>query len=75
MARNYKELQAKMNTADVAENRQRVREELQRMALGELRNTEQLTQHSIHATGQMVGLRESDEGPASRGTPDFNDTH
>lgn len=44
MSRNYKELQAKMNPADVAENRQRVREELQRMALDELRNAKQLTQ-------------------------------
>ena len=44
MARNYKELQAKMNPADVVENRQRVREELQRMALDELRNAKQLTQ-------------------------------
>jgi transcriptional regulator with XRE-family HTH domain len=44
MARNYKELKAKMNPADVAENRQRVREELQRMALDELRNAKQLTQ-------------------------------
>jgi transcriptional regulator with XRE-family HTH domain len=44
MARNYKELQAKMNPADVAENRQRVRDELQRMALDELRNAKQLTQ-------------------------------
>ncbi len=44
MARNYKELQAKMNPADVAENKQRVREELQRMALDELRNAPELTQ-------------------------------
>ena len=44
MARNYKELQAKMNLADVAENKQRVREELQRMALDELRNAKRLTQ-------------------------------
>jgi transcriptional regulator with XRE-family HTH domain len=44
MARNYKELQAKMNPAHVAENRQHVREELQRMALDELRNAKQLTQ-------------------------------
>ena len=36
MARNYKELQAKMNPIDVADNKQRVREELQRMALDEL---------------------------------------
>jgi transcriptional regulator with XRE-family HTH domain len=44
MARNYKELQAKMNPADVADNKQRIREELQRMALDELRNAKQLTQ-------------------------------
>jgi transcriptional regulator with XRE-family HTH domain len=44
MARNYKELQAKMNPADVAENKQRIREEIQRMALDELRNAKQLTQ-------------------------------
>jgi transcriptional regulator with XRE-family HTH domain len=44
MARNYKELQAKMNPADVADNRRRVREELQRMALDELRTAKQLTQ-------------------------------
>jgi DNA-binding XRE family transcriptional regulator len=44
MARNYKELRAKMDAADVAENNQRVREELQRMALDELRNAKQLTQ-------------------------------
>ena len=44
MARNYKELQAKMNPIDVADNKQRVREELQRMALDELRNAKQLTQ-------------------------------
>jgi DNA-binding XRE family transcriptional regulator len=47
MARNYKELQAKMNPADVAENKQRVREELQRMALDELRNAKQLTQQDM----------------------------
>src|SRR5208282_2248248 len=47
MARNYKELQAKMNPADVAENKQRVREELQRMALDELRNAKQATQNDM----------------------------
>src|SRR5208282_39221 len=47
MARNYKELQAKMNPADVAENKQRVREELQRMALDELRNAKKLTQADL----------------------------
>ena len=44
MARNYKELQAKMDPASVADNRQRVREELHRMALDELRSAKQATQ-------------------------------
>jgi transcriptional regulator with XRE-family HTH domain len=44
MARNYKELQEQMHPASRAENRQLVREELQRMALDELRNAKQLTQ-------------------------------
>ena len=44
MARNFKELQAKMDPADLADNKQRVREELQRMALEELRKARQLTQ-------------------------------
>jgi len=44
MARNYKELQAKMDPAHRADNQQRVREELQRMALEELRGAKQLTQ-------------------------------
>ena len=44
MARNYKELQAKMDPASRADNKQRVREELQRMALEELRGAKQLTQ-------------------------------
>jgi DNA-binding XRE family transcriptional regulator len=44
MARNFKELQQKMNPASRADNRQRVREELQRMALDELRTAKQLTQ-------------------------------
>jgi transcriptional regulator with XRE-family HTH domain len=44
MARNYKELQAKMDPASLADNKQRVREELQRMALEELRGAKQLTQ-------------------------------
>ena len=43
MARNYKELQAKMDPASLRDN-QRVREELQRMALEELRGAKQLTQ-------------------------------
>ncbi len=44
MARNYKELQAKMDPTSRADNQQRVREELQRMALEELRGAKQLTQ-------------------------------
>src|ERR1700676_539974 len=44
MARNYKELQAKMDPASLADNKRRVREELQRMALEELRGARQLTQ-------------------------------
>jgi transcriptional regulator with XRE-family HTH domain len=44
MARNYKELQAKMDPAIRIDNGQRVRDELQRMALNELRNAKRLTQ-------------------------------
>jgi transcriptional regulator with XRE-family HTH domain len=44
MARNFKELQAKMDPARRSENRQRVRDELQGMALDELRSAKQLTQ-------------------------------
>ena len=44
MARNYKEIQERMDPASRADNKQRVRNELQRMALDELRNAKQLTQ-------------------------------
>jgi DNA-binding XRE family transcriptional regulator len=44
MARNYSELQAKMNPASRASNQHRVRQELQRMALEELRSAKQATQ-------------------------------
>lgn len=44
MARNFKELQEKMDPQIRARNRQRVRDELQRMALDELRSAKQLTQ-------------------------------
>src|SRR5208283_3968820 len=44
MARNYKELQALMDPASVADNKRRVRKELRRMALDELRGAKQLTQ-------------------------------
>ncbi|MFZ0802652.1 MAG: XRE family transcriptional regulator [Terriglobales bacterium] len=47
MARNYKELQAKMDPASLADNRRRVREELERMALEELRCAKQLTQADL----------------------------
>ena len=44
MARNYKELQERMNPADRTDNAGRVGEELQRMAMDELRNARRLTQ-------------------------------
>src|SRR5579863_9797993 len=44
MARNFRKLQAKMDSADRSDNRQRVRDELHRMALDELRSAKQLTQ-------------------------------
>src|SRR6266581_7823372 len=44
MARNYKELQQKMDPASRSDNALRVRDELQRMALEELRNAKRLTQ-------------------------------
>jgi DNA-binding XRE family transcriptional regulator len=44
MARNYKKLQALMDPASIADNRRRVREELRRMALDELRGAKRLTQ-------------------------------
>src|SRR6266496_2903465 len=47
MARNFKGLQAKMDPASRADNAQRVREELQRMALEELRGAKQLTQSDM----------------------------
>src|SRR5579862_6685318 len=44
MARNYKELQAKIDPTSLRDNQRRVREELQRMALEELRGAKELTQ-------------------------------
>jgi DNA-binding XRE family transcriptional regulator len=44
MARNFRELQSKLDSAIVAGNRQKVNLELRRMALEELRNAKQLTQ-------------------------------
>ena len=56
MARNYKELQAKMDPASVADNRVRVREELQRMALEELRSAKHLPQADM---AEMLGVPQS----------------
>jgi transcriptional regulator with XRE-family HTH domain len=44
MARNFKELQDKMDVGSRGDNEQRVRDELKRMALDELRNAKRLTQ-------------------------------
>ena len=44
MARSYKELQTKMDPASRADNVQKVREELERMALEEVRSAKELTQ-------------------------------
>ena len=44
MARNYKDLQQQMDPASRSDNVLRVRDELQRMALEELRNAKRLTQ-------------------------------
>jgi transcriptional regulator with XRE-family HTH domain len=44
MARNYKELQEKMDPASRADNARSVHDELQRMALDELRSAKRLTQ-------------------------------
>jgi hypothetical protein len=50
MSRNYKELQAKMDPASLADNQQRVSEELQRMALQELRAARLLKQVTMADT-------------------------
>jgi len=47
MARNFKELQAKMDPASRAENKRLVQGELHRMALDELRSARQLTQADL----------------------------
>jgi transcriptional regulator with XRE-family HTH domain len=47
MARNFRELQEKMDPASRADNTRSVREELQRMALDELRSAKQLTQAEL----------------------------
>jgi len=47
MARDFRELQARMDPASRADNRERVRAELKRMALEQLRGVKQLTQADI----------------------------
>jgi hypothetical protein len=44
MARNFRELEEKMDPADRADNERLLREELQRIALDELHGAEPLTQ-------------------------------
>ncbi len=44
MARNFEELQEKMDPANRSDNQQRVHDELQRIALDDLRRAEQLGQ-------------------------------
>jgi transcriptional regulator with XRE-family HTH domain len=56
MARNFKELQAKMDPASRADNAQRVREEIQGMALEELRGAKQLTQSDM---AEMLNVPQS----------------
>lgn len=56
MARNYKELQAKMDPASLADNQRRVREELERIALEELRGAKSLTQADM---AEMLGVPQS----------------
>ncbi len=56
MARNFRELQAKMDPASRADNIARVREELKRMALEELRGAKQLTQADM---AEMLGVPQS----------------
>jgi transcriptional regulator with XRE-family HTH domain len=56
MARNYKELQAKMDPASRADNARRVREEIQRMALDELRHAQRLTQADM---AEMLDIPQS----------------
>src|SRR5580698_844981 len=56
MARNFKELQQKMDPESRVNNRQRVRDELQRMALDELRSAKQLTQADM---AEMLNVPQS----------------
>jgi hypothetical protein len=55
MARNYKELQAKMDPASRADNERRVREELERMTLGELRSAKKLKPADLAGDDPLSG--------------------
>src|SRR5580658_11211755 len=56
MARNYKELQERMDPASRADNAGRVLYELQRMALDELRSAKRLTQADM---AEMLNVPQS----------------
>lgn len=56
MARNFRELQTKMDPASRADNALLVREELQRMALEELRSAKRLTQSDM---AEMLNVPQS----------------
>ena len=56
MARNYKELQEKMDPASRSDNAGLVRQELERMAIDELRNAKRLTQADM---AEMLGVPQS----------------
>jgi siroheme synthase-like protein len=61
MARNYKKLQVKMDPASIRDNKRRVREELRRLALKELRGAKQLTQDVVRPMnfGSIDDIRQS----------------
>jgi transcriptional regulator with XRE-family HTH domain len=56
MSKNFKELQSRMDPASRADNLQRVHEELQRMALEELRGAKRLTQSDM---AEMLNVPQS----------------
>ena len=56
MSKNFKELQTRMDPASRVDNLQRVQEELQRMALEELRGAKRLTQSDM---AEMLNVPQS----------------
>jgi transcriptional regulator with XRE-family HTH domain len=56
MARSYKELQTRMDPGSRADNAQKVREELERMALDEVRSAKELTQADM---AEMLNVPQS----------------